>query len=173
MEQTDVIDVLEAHRTELTTWVLVLLRDRHTAEDLFQEMFVKALGQPEHFSEPQHVMAWARVNLRHRAINYIQRYRDRMATLDEQAIESLCDHAEERMATEGNARSEALKDCLKKLPTKSSQLLRLRYSQDLSGVAIAQSLGKSTDAIYQSLSRIHQKLRACVESLLQRKDRHT
>lgn len=168
MEKADVVNVLESRRLQLTAWLMAMLRDRHTCEDLVQEMVVKAIDQPDHFKDANHVVAWARTTLRHRAINYIQRYRDRMVALDEGALDALCEHSEEHETIDDPEKAEALKKCLRRLPAKSAKLLQLRYRQELSGPAIAESVGKSPDAVYQSLYRIHKRLRDCMESFLGR-----
>ena len=62
----------------------------------------------------------------------------------------------------GGARAEALRECMRRLPEKSRQLIELRYDECLSGKQLAKRLGGSIDAIYQTLSRIRRGLETCI-----------
>jgi RNA polymerase sigma-70 factor (ECF subfamily) len=63
-------------------------------------------------------------------------------------------------------RLDALQQCVKKLHPDQLELMRNRYENELSIHQIAESLGKTTNAIYKTLSRIHCALKNCVQSTL-------
>ncbi len=56
-------------------------------------------------------------------------------------------------------RSEPLHHCLNELTPSARQLLQMKYAEGLTALVIAERLRRTTDAIYQSLSRIHHGLR--------------
>jgi len=47
----------------------------------------------------------------------------------------------------------------------------MKYTEGLTAVVIADKLGRTPDAVYQSLSRIHRSLRGCVERQLVRPEK--
>ena len=66
--------------------------------------------------------------------------------------------------------AEALHRCLGQVAEPAREVLRLRYADGLSAVAIAGKLRRTVDAVYQMLSRTHRALRKCVERELARVD---
>jgi len=71
-------------------------------------------------------------------------------------------------AQHGELRMEALRTCLQTLPTKSNQLLHLRYFEGHKCGEVAEKLGMGLDAVYKRLSRVHQGLKNCIELRLQK-----
>lgn len=47
-------------------------------------------------------------------------------------------------------------------------MIRLRYESGLSCGTLADRLGRSVEAVYQTLSRLHRRLRECVEERMAR-----
>jgi RNA polymerase sigma factor (sigma-70 family) len=60
--------------------------------------------------------------------------------------------------------SETLNDCLKKLSGESQKILLLRYEGERNCSEVASLMGISLDSVYKRLSRIHLKLRDCVNT---------
>src|SRR5206468_3633663 len=63
---------------------------------------------------------------------------------------------------------EVLHRCIEKLAARARELLRMKYTDGLTGKVIAGELRQSPSAVYQSLSRIHRFLRNCVAHELDR-----
>ena len=67
------------------------------------------------------------------------------------------------MADVLDARLAFLNDCMKKLPTGDRKLLRLRYADGATTKRVADSLGRSVQAIYRALVRVHEALFRCID----------
>jgi RNA polymerase sigma-70 factor (ECF subfamily) len=65
-----------------------------------------------------------------------------------------------------DARLIALQNCVKKLPAKESQLLKMRYERELPVKRIAFRMDVSVRAIYKALTRVHHILIRCVRLTL-------
>ena len=52
--------ILLAERLPLTAFIAGVTRDFHLAEDVFQEICVKAIARADEFESPEHVIHWAR-----------------------------------------------------------------------------------------------------------------
>jgi RNA polymerase sigma-70 factor (ECF subfamily) len=155
-----VVQVLLRERVRVTAVAAAVARDIPGADDVFQQVVLDALESNEKFRDADHLIAWALRAARHRAIDAA---RKRHAVLFDEATLDLLESAWDGPAGETAARVEALGRCMDKLPAPSRELLRLRYEDGLACGRVADRLGRSVDAVYQTLSRVHRQLRACIE----------
>jgi RNA polymerase sigma-70 factor, ECF subfamily len=156
-------------RPRLLAGALAVVRDAHLADDLFQEVLLKALRMAESFSDPGGLLAWARVSVRNLGIDHTRRAGRLDEILSELALESI----ETRMEESGRAvrqRMDAMRVCLDKLPAQSRTLLQMRYHDGRRGEDLARLLGRTEAAIYKALSRLHQALRRCIDDQLARRE---
>ncbi|MEM7010888.1 MAG: sigma-70 family RNA polymerase sigma factor [Verrucomicrobiota bacterium] len=163
MTENEIVRTLLTERIRLSAAIWTVVRDTHAAEDIMQELVVKALEERERFSDDQQLLAWARTVARHRAIDHVRIREGRARILSERVLDLLGEDLESQPDENLAARLDALKTCLERLPSKSREMISLRYTDGLCGQSVADKLRKSRDAVYQSLSRIHKQLRACIE----------
>ena len=164
LTQDEIIRSLFAHRARLNAAVWMVVRDVHLAEDVFQEVMVKALARHEAFDHEAHLLAWARVTARHLALNLLRQRKKGWVVLDEETLELMA--ADGASPHAPSARVEALQDCLETVPDGPRRMLDLRYAEGRSCEEVARIFGLSLDAAYQRLSRLHRALRDCVEQKL-------
>jgi RNA polymerase sigma-70 factor (ECF subfamily) len=162
LNENTVAQVLLRERVRISAAVVGILRDPHAADDIFQQVVLQALEGRDQFREPEHLLAWALRAARHRALDAVQKRAARC--LDPAVLELL--EQDWASSEDVSPRVDALHRCLDKLPEPARELLRLRYEDDLRCAAVADRLGRSVDAVYQNLSRIHRQLRQCVERQL-------
>jgi RNA polymerase sigma-70 factor (ECF subfamily) len=62
-----------------------------------------------------------------------------------------------------DARFQVLAECLQKLPARDRHLIEVRYRQGQTIKSIAEAVGRSIDAIYRALRRIHKDLLICMQ----------
>jgi RNA polymerase sigma-70 factor (ECF subfamily) len=152
-------------RPRLVAGTVAVVRDVHLAEDVFQEVLLRALRMRESFSDAGGVLAWARVSARNLGIDHVRR----AARLGEILSELALDALDARLEESGDAqrrRAEAMRGCVEKLPEESRTLLRMRYDEGRKGEELARLLRRSEAAIYKALSRLHQALRKCIDERL-------
>lgn len=162
-----VVQHLLRDRVRITAVALAVLRNAHDADDVFQQVMLAAVEGKDVFREPEHLRAWALRAARHRAID--QARTRHLEVLDAGALDALEAHWATAPADNGSARADALDRCLGALPARHRELLRLRYEGGLDGAELARRLGRSTEAVYQTLSRLHRRLKECVEYHLGRR----
>ncbi len=148
-------------RIAAAAWVVV--RDAHAAEDIFQNVALKALTKEVSFESEGAVLSWAFITARREGIDWLRRHRKELTGLDSEILELLEQEWLCETVRHGAARMEALRVCLKALPEKSSHLLRLRYFEGNSCGEIAEKLGTGLNVVYKRLSRLHQGLKECIE----------
>jgi RNA polymerase sigma-70 factor (ECF subfamily) len=59
--------------------------------------------------------------------------------------------------------ADVLRGCVAQLTAHARQIVTLRYVQGLSGIQVAETLGRNVRTVYMALSRIHGRLRRCVQ----------
>jgi RNA polymerase sigma-70 factor (ECF subfamily) len=139
------------------------LRDVHQAEDVFQEVMIKALRMQESFSDEAGLLAWARVSMRNQGVDYVRRAGRLDTILSELALDAVSQRLEDGAPAATALKVKALRHCVENLPRESRCLLRMRYDEGRSGRDLAALLRRSEDAIYKALSRLHAALRKCAQ----------
>jgi RNA polymerase sigma-70 factor (ECF subfamily) len=152
-------------RPRVVAGAFAVVRDAHLAEDVFQEVLLRALRMRESFSDAGGVLAWARVSARNLGIDQVRRAGRFGEILSELALDAL-DARLEECGDAQRRRAEAMRVCMEKLPDESRTLLRMRYDEGRKGEELARLLRRSEAAIYKALSRLHVALRKCIDERL-------
>jgi RNA polymerase sigma-70 factor (ECF subfamily) len=161
LEPDAVVQVLLRERLHIAALAASVVRDVHAADDIFQQVVLSALEHRAQFRDPAHVLAWALRAARHRAVD-LARSRQ-LRPLPDEVLDLLESRADDPTGAAWSDRSEALHHCLGQLTASARGLLQLKYRDGLTALAIAERLRRTTDAVYQNLSRLHRALRECVE----------
>ena len=163
LSEQDILRTLMKSRDRIGAAAWVVVRDAHAAEDIFQNVALKALTKEVRFEAEGAVLSWAFITARREGIDWLRRHRRELTGLDSEILDLLEQDWLGETVHRGEARTEALRACLKSLPEKSSRLLRLRYFEGNNCGEVATKLGTGLNAIYKRLSRLHRGLKECVE----------
>jgi RNA polymerase sigma-70 factor, ECF subfamily len=158
--------VLLRERLRVTAVAGAIVRDIHTADDIFQQVVLRALEQPGQFNDDHHVLAWAMRAARHRALDAVGRAR--ALSLPDDVLDLLEAEWGDPADPAWSDRVEALQRCVGQLAGPVRDLLRMKYRDGLTAPAIAGETRRTPEAVYQTLSRAHRSLRGCVERELLR-----
>jgi RNA polymerase sigma-70 factor (ECF subfamily) len=162
----DILRTLMQSRNRIAAAAWVVVHDAQAAEDIFQNVALKALTKEVRFESAGSVLSWAFITARREGIDWLRRHRNETAGLDTDILDLLEQDWLSEDTSHGNARMAALQECLEAIPDKSRRLLQLRYFQGYSCREIAERLGAGVDAIYKRLSRLHASLGVCIEKRL-------
>jgi RNA polymerase sigma-70 factor (ECF subfamily) len=159
----ELTDHILSARLEITSYVYSVTRDYHLAEDVYQEIFVRAVSQTESFESKAHLLNWFRKSARNRAIDLIRGLHGRYTGLSEETLAMLeANWNEERE----DIRSEPLARCLQALTPRSREILKMQYFENRSSSEIAEFIGVKVESTYQAISRIHRALKSCIQEQL-------
>ena len=166
LTEHDILQTLMKARTRISAAAWVVVRDAHAAEDIFQNVALKAMTRVVSFDAEGALLSWAFVTARREGIDWLRKRQRETLQLDEDIMEALDREwlAETRHA--GGARADALHECIEGIPEASKRLLHLRYFDGCECDEVAEKLGVGLDAVYKRLSRLHEALKACIESRL-------
>lgn len=149
----------------IRSYIRVLIFDRVSAEDIFQDVSVTMLEKYESLDPETDFTAWACRIAWFKVLEWRQRQaRDRLrfseATLQQVADEAMANTAE------SDRRQEALEKCVEKLSPDNIQMLIFRYQNGEAVEAIANKMDRTDEAVYKALSRIRRSLHDCINRVL-------
>ena len=143
-------------------FIASLVRDRHHAEDLLQEVAITAVARFEDYDRDRSFDAWVLGIARLKIMRYFRTTgRDRIV-LSEQTVTNLQAEYEQLSVTRAE-RAHHLSTCIEKLPDKARSLLKRRYFRDMAVKDIATDEGRPANAIGKQLFKIRRKIEDCIK----------
>ena len=146
--------------------------DFHIAEELTQDVFLKAYKRLSTLKRPEHFPGWLYVIATRHCFSWLRKKQVPTKSLDAMSIEELeevCYAQFEADRSETAAieqRRELVKRLLKKLPESERTVVTLYYLAEMSGAEISQFLGVSPNTVRSRLHRARQRLEK-EESIIQ------
>jgi RNA polymerase sigma factor (sigma-70 family) len=119
-------------RTRVSAAAWVVVRDAHVAEDIFQNVALKAMTREVSFENEAALMSWAFITARREGIDWLRRHHRETLCLDTEILELLEHEWQAEPAQSAGAKIEALQDCLAAAPESARRLLKLRYFEGYS-----------------------------------------
>ena len=166
LSEPDILQSLMKARTRLSAAAWLVVRDTHAAEDIFQNVTLKAMTRPVLFENEASLMSWALVTARREGIDWQRRHQRESLGIDPEILNLIDREWQSPQAHPLGAKMEALQDCLAAAPESARRLLRLRYYDGHSCEEVAEKMGLELNAIYKRISRLHGSLRDCIEEKL-------
>ena len=164
-KRSDYLSLFMKHRKSIHAYILTMVCNVHLADDLMQETALFAWDHFDDFEMGTNFLAWIRAVSRNKILDHCKRSRKKNLLLPDELLEKIEVDAYERL-TDLDKRLDALQQCVRKLHPDQRELMQNRYANGHSIHQIAESISKSTNAIYKTLARIHCALRNCVENTL-------
>jgi RNA polymerase sigma-70 factor (ECF subfamily) len=164
-------EITNRYQGKLFAYLYRLIGDKDEAEDLLQNVFIKAYRNLGSYDTSRKFSSWIYRIAHNEAVNFIKRKSlKRFISLEN--ITSVKDKLEsasvEDNAHESWIRKETSKevdDAIKKLPLKYRQVLVLRYYSDKSYEEISEILGKPVNTVGTLIKRAKDKLSVELEDL--------
>lgn len=165
--------VVSQHRRWLRAFILTQVGKPHDADDLVQEVFLRAYANREKYDSRQPFGAWLRGIGRNVVREYWRHCNRLPVTMEEESLAVL-----ERVSAAEESRSSdpdhegrrilALKNCLEQLTERVRGMMRCRYTERLSSRSIAERLGMTAAGVDMGLSRARRLLLDCVSRKMER-----
>lgn len=143
-------------------YIRTLVPDRGEAEEILQETNVTLWRKLAEYETVANFPAWACGIARIEVLRLRSRRGKGRLVFGDAFLEAV-DAASDRAAEVFDARRDQLARCVDRLADRDRDLVRRRYEDGTSVAGIASAVGRSTDAVYKALNRIHQSLFECVE----------
>ncbi|HVR83372.1 MAG TPA: sigma-70 family RNA polymerase sigma factor [Planctomycetota bacterium] len=156
------------HQNLYMGYLIAMTRNRDAAEEIFQNVVVVVLREG-----PKQTIrdfgAWTKEIVRRQALYYL-RQKSRNALKVRPTNPTLLDGlslvlGEAELDEELASREErALRECVRKLPERSREMVTLRYDQRQSFQEIAGAVGSSELAVQRALCRVRKMLHDCIQN---------
>lgn len=160
------------HQGDVRAFIRAVVREPAARDDVLQEVALVLWRELDRYDEARPFGAWARGVTAKVLLKRWERRKREEIVFSPEAIAALVDVAERLPATPGASRRQhALQGCLGKLPEKSRRLVGLRYEEGLTLAEVAARVASTVDAVHKALSRIREKLEACIERELRAPER--
>lgn len=155
------VRLLARHQAGLRRYVLILLADPTSVDDVLQETSVAIWRKFEEYQADQPFLPWACKFAYFEVLKHRRKQTTQRRMFSDTVIEAL---AEESVPREDRLASEraALAGCLDQLPASDRELVGLRYATAATVATLARETGQSAKALYRDLERIRRLLADCV-----------
>lgn len=163
LDEQTVLQSLMKWRTRVSAAAWVVVHDAHAAEDIFQNVALKAMTRDVRFETEGALMSWAFITARREGIDWLRRHRRETTGIEPEVLDLIEQEWQSEPAAAGGARIEALQDCLASAPESARRLLKLRYFDGCSCEEVAEQMGLGLTAIYKRVSRLHESLKQCID----------
>jgi RNA polymerase sigma-70 factor, ECF subfamily len=167
-QQQSMADFVAA-RHSLFAFIYGFVRNPHDSEDLFQDVWLRFSRALADGVEIKDQAKWCRGTARNLILHYWRDRKNNQAVADP-ALMELVELAFAEQSSNSDywrARQDALSECIRELPERSQQLLRMKYDQGLSAEDAAAVLRQTSAAILMALSRLRRALRECARKKLE------
>lgn len=141
----------------------------HEVDDLAQEVYLQLYLQPERLPADVAPVRWLKGIARNLCLNHFRKT-SRRGRLHREALAELLSRCDQSKTSSDNGAvlRDALDGCIQKLPNKSRRLLELKYKQELTCDAVAETMESTGQAIRVALFRARAALRDCINRSLAR-----
>ena len=158
-----------AHEYRIRGYIRCLVKHYADVDDVLQNAVVVMWKKYRSFENREHFLRWALNITRFEVLKHFEKKRNRLQKLSPKVFSTIEEKAAE-IAQKEDRRREALQECIESLREQDKELLRLRYQIHNTTRSVAQTLGRSIDAVYKALNRIHQQLLLCIRYKLAQED---
>ena len=150
-------------------YIYTLVHDETAAEDILQETTQAMWTKFNEFELGTNFVAWALRIAHYRVLKHWSSQSKGMI-FNSQLVEDLAQRAEDSTHQDTREKT-ALRRCMKKLPERDLNLIKLRYQEGGSVKKVAQHVNRGVKGIYKSLNRIRWQLLECIQRSLSMEDR--
>jgi RNA polymerase sigma-70 factor (ECF subfamily) len=145
--RADFAGIVRSQQGMVFSIALHFLRDRQTAEEIAQDVFLHLHQHLDSLKSPEHVTFWLRKVTTHRCIDYSRRRKWSQVSLDDAP----------ELPAAGTTRDPLLQRRLRQLvaslPEKARAIVILRYQEDLTPMEIAEVLTMPVATVKSHLQR--------------------
>jgi RNA polymerase sigma-70 factor (ECF subfamily) len=166
LAQADFIRLLVKHEPVLRAYARTLLPDWKSVDDVLQEASVTLWEKLSQVRDEAGFLPWAKTVVRFKALSAIDSLRRDRHVFSDRVLELLAQEAEAFEVEERESSLRALRSCLAGFTPEHQELLLAPYFSEGRVIALAEQAGKSANALYKLLTRLREKLHACIQNRL-------
>ncbi|HAW32515.1 MAG TPA: RNA polymerase subunit sigma-70 [Planctomycetaceae bacterium] len=156
--------IAQAQR-RIYAFIFSLVGHATDADDILQETNVVLWRKRETYEPGTNYLAWAFAIARLQVLSQRSEKARKGLKFDDNLLEKIAKVASTE-TEQYDRRSAALQNCLQKITATQRELIARRYQPDGTVISLAADIGKTSKAVSESLRRVREKLRLCIERTL-------
>ena len=160
----DIEELIKQAQSDLFGYILKRVFDPEFAKDILQETNLVIWKKAEDFTPGTSFTSWSFKIAHFQILSALQKKKKVTLVNNDKIIDSLISFEKEENS---DFRKEALKECLKQLPPKSSELMNSHYFKKIKINDIADDWSKSPNAISKLIHRCRIVLMHCINRKLE------
>lgn len=170
MESSDVFEILfREHASMLSAYLRAAVRAPAAEDEIFQQSMITAWKTLERFDRSRPFGPWLRGIAAHHVMAWRRKRRRDHAAVEQEMLDRLAAAAtavESRPGDVLDDRLDALVACIDQLPDEGREAIRMRYTDELDGDAMAARLAISVEAVKKRVQRARARLADCLARTL-------
>ena len=152
---------LMEHRHRIYAFIAKQLVNQADVEDVFQRTSIVLWRKMRDFDPDGSFFHWACGVAYNEVRNFLTVQRRNRLYFDAELVQLMAEEAEAEEEL-SEARLDALRSCVSKLPDRQQEILKRCYAGTASITDIAATLGRNRGALYKQLARLREKLLDCI-----------
>jgi len=164
-------ELFSANQQRLFGYILAIVRNANDAHDVLQQAALAMWKKFPEFELGSDFGRWSITVARFETLNFLKYRRRNRVVFSQELVEQLGGDFSEMDNQHLEARRDALRSCLTKLPSSDRKLIECRYSHELNSRQIAELQERSQASICNSLRRIRESLLSCIELAISKERR--
>lgn len=156
-------NLFASHQQRLFGYIFGIVRNSSDAQDILQQTAVTLWKKFDELDEDVNFVRWAIAVARFETLNFLKYRRRSRIYFDQGLMEQLAEEFGGLSNDMIEARREALKSCLSRLPSADSKLIESRYAHGLGSRQLSELLNRSQASVCNSIRRIRDTLLQCVQ----------
>lgn len=157
-----VMNELVKAQLSLFAYICALTANSQDARDILQETNLKISKQAASYDPSRPFIKWAKTLAVYEVMTYRKKQQRNRLIFSDDVFDTVVEQAENDHALEIEHYFRFLEQCIDKLPPVLRQVIEIRYLDDCSLRAVAQQLGRTTNAVALLLMRARRALSDCV-----------
>ncbi|HBO44288.1 MAG TPA: RNA polymerase subunit sigma-70 [Planctomycetaceae bacterium] len=160
-QRSEFVRLWMVHGQRIYAYLLTLMSNHADADEIYQDVGMTLWEKFDQFTPGSNFQAWARQV----ALNKVRSFRRLRHHQTVLCSPEFLDAVEQTIAEDTELLDKQYKvwsDCFDRLPSRQKDLIDRRYRLGETPKNLSERTGRSLDAIYQALSRIHRALFDCV-----------
>ena len=159
------VALFSANNRRIYAFVRTFIHNRADADEVFQETCAALWAKFDQFQAGSNFWSWACAVARFEALRFLRRNRLQTRLFSDSFYEAVERSVVENTGTL-DALQDALADCYAKLDDEKRDLIDRMYLPGGTPKKVAIETGRSANAVYKALKRIHEILFDCVQQRL-------
>lgn len=169
-KSSDFVRLYMTHESKIRGYILCMVNNWADADDILQEAVIVMMRKFQGFDSTEGFLRWALRVAHFEVLNHVNKRGNRLPLFTPAVLEAIEEKAAREIENQ-DSRREALQQCIGKLRQRDQEVLRLRYEVDATTQSVAETVGRSADAVYKVLNRVHHQLLMCVRRTLAQESR--